>query len=229
MDNQKIQEQINELNLKMDLVLKSLDQQNRKAERVEDLFADLQIIGKDMYDTAVVELENQQVELDVDQLKYLGLKLLNNINDITVMLSVFESTVDFARDAGPLVRESIIDMTKKLHEFEKKGYFEFFEGIGKVVDNLITHFTREDLASLADNIVPVVDTMRKMTQPEIMSSVQNALDVLNRIDINKVPEYSLFKFIKELNQPEMKKAMGFAATFIKSFTKDHTIKARVGY
>ncbi len=225
MDNQNIQEQINELNLKMDLVLKSLDQQNRKAESVEDLFADLQIIGKDMYDTAVVELENQQVELDIDQLKYLGLKLLNNINDITVMLSVFESTVDFARDAGPLVRESIIDMTKTLHEFEKKGYFEFFTEIGKVVDNLVTHFTKEDVASLADNIVLIVDTMRKMTQPEMMLSMQKTLDVFNSIDKENVPQYSLLKLIKELNKPEMKKAMGFAVTFMKSISKTNGINA----
>ncbi len=225
MDNQNIQEQINKLNLKMDLVLKSLDQQNRKAESVEDLFADLQIIGKDMYDTAVVELENQQVELDIDQLKYLGLKLLNNINDITVMLSVFESTVDFARDAGPLVRESIIDMTKKLHEFEKKGYFEFITEIGKVVDNLVTHFTKDDVASLADNIVLIVDTMRKMTQPEMMLSMQKALDVFNSIDKEKVPQYSLLKLIKELNKPEMKKAMGFAVAFMKSISKPNGIKA----
>ncbi len=225
MDNQNIQKQINELNLKMDLVLKSLDQQNRKAESIEDLFADLQIIGKDMYDTAVIELENQQVELDVDQLKYLGLKLLNNINDITVMLSVFESTVDFARDAGPLVRESIIDMTKKLHEFEKKGYFEFFTELGKVIDNLVSHFTKEDVASLADNIVIIVDTISKMTQPEMMLSIQKALDVYNSIDKETVPEYSLFKLVKEFNRPEMKKAMGLAVTFMKSISNDTRIKA----
>ncbi len=224
MDNQNIQEQINQLNRKMDLVLESLNQQNRKAEQVEDLFADLQIVGKDMYDTAVVELENQQVELDIDQLKFLGLKLLNNINDITVMLSVFESTVDFAKDAGPLVRESIIDMTKKLHEFEKKGYFEFLSEIGKMIDNLICHFSKDDVALLADNIVLIVDTMRKVTQPEMMHSIQNALNIYQHIDRDNVPEYSLFKLLKEMNRPEMKKMMGLAVNFMKEMSKENKLK-----
>ncbi len=221
MDNKNIQEQMNELNQKMDLVLESLNQQNRKTEQVEDLYADLQIVGEDMFDTAVFELENQQVELDMDQLKHLGLKLLTNVEDITVMLTLFESMVDFARDAGPLIREWIIDATKRLNEFEQKGYFEFFGELGRLVDNVVTHFSKEDVASLADNVVLIVETIQRMTQPEMMKSVQKVLEAYNELDIGKIPEYSLFKLIKELRKPEMKKSMGMMVSFMENLYKEH--------
>ncbi len=220
MSDQNIQEQINLLNLKMDLVLDSLNQQNRKAESVEDLLADLQIVGKDFYDTAVVELEDQQVEVDMDQVKNLGIKLLLNINNIADILSLFESSVDFVKDAAPLVRESFIDFTHKLNEIEQKGYFEFFTELSRIIDNVVTHFTAEDVRLLADNINTIIDTFKNLTQPDVMYSVQNAMKVYQSIDIKNAPEYSIFKLIREFNKPEMKKAMGIMVLFMKNMTKE---------
>ena len=45
------------------------------------------------------------------------------------MLDTLGSAMDLMRDVGPIANEVIIDATKKLHEFEQKGYFEFHEGI----------------------------------------------------------------------------------------------------
>ncbi|TLX77584.1 DUF1641 domain-containing protein [Labilibacter sediminis] len=218
MNEQNIQEQINALHQKMDLVLESVTQQRLKTERVEDLLADLQIVGKDMYDTAVVELENQQVELDMDQIKQMGIKLLQNIDNISVMLSLFESTVDFVKDAEPIVNESIIGLTSKLHEFDQKGYFEFISEGGKIIDNIITHFSNEDVANLAENVVTILTTVKNLTQPEMMQSIQNALKVYNSMEMESVPEYSVFKLIRELNKPEMKKTMGFMVKFMKNLS-----------
>ncbi|MGQ1785670.1 MULTISPECIES: DUF1641 domain-containing protein [unclassified Saccharicrinis] len=220
MNEQYLQEQINLLNHKMDLVLDSLNLQNQKAESVEDLLADLQIVGKDMYDTAVVELENQQVEIDIDQLKQLGIKLLQNVDNISDILSLFESSIDFVKDAAPLARNSIIDLTRNLHKVEQKGYFEFFREASRIIDNVVTNFSSEDVRLLADNIVTIMGTLKNFTQPEIMHSVQNALKVYQSIDVKDTPEYSVFKLIRELNKPEMKKAMGFMVAFMKNMSKE---------
>ncbi len=219
MDTKTIQEQMNQLNKKMDLVLEAMNQQHQKSEQMEDLFADLQIVGKDIYDTAVIDLENQQVELDIDQLKHLGLKLLTNVEDITIMLSLFESLVDFARDAGPIFRELIIDSIKRLNELEKKGYFDFFRELGRLVDILVNHFTKGDMALLADNVVIVAETIQKVTQPEIMKTVQNVLGSYNELDKEHVPEYSLIKLIREFNRPEMKKMIGLMVSIMTNLYK----------
>ena len=213
-----LQEQINQLNQKMDVVLSIVTQQQLKTESVEDLLADLQIVGKDMYDTAVVELENEQVEFDIDQIKKLGIRLLNNVENIGVVLSMFESMVDFTKDAGPLVRESIIDMSKRLNEFEQKGYFEFWAETGRVIDNVVTAFSKEDVAQLADNIVTILKTVKSLTQPEMMHTLDNALKAYNSMEMDTIPEYSVFKLMREINTPEMKKAMGFMVTFMKNIS-----------
>jgi len=218
MQEQGIQEQINQLNRKMDVVLEIVTQQQNKTESVEDLLADLQIVGKDFYDTAVVDLENQQVEIDLEELKNIGIRLLQNIENIGLVLNMFESMVDLSKDAGPLVRESIIDLSKRLHEIEQKGYFEFFTEAGRAIDNVVKAFSKEDVALLADNIVNILKTAKSLTQPEMMGAVDNAIKAYNSMEMETVPEYSVFKLMREINKPEMKKAMGFMVTFMKNIS-----------
>ena len=193
METQDIQNQINELNTKMDLILERVNQQCQRSSAMEDLVADLSIVGKDAYDSTVEELENQQIEIDPEELRILGVKLLRNVKNISAMVSMFESMMDLAEDAGPIINENIIDLSKKLNEFDQKGYFEFFRELGNIIDRVITHTGTEQLKQMGDNILLVLDTINQ----------------------ENIPEYSLWKTMGELRKPEMKKTMGLLITLLK--------------
>src|SRR5210317_1319022 len=143
-----IQTQIDTLNDKVDLILEYVNQQRLKSQAVDDLIADVSIIGKDMYDSAVTELDNRSIEIDPEDVKMIALKLVRNVRNINSVLDTFESTADFLKDASPIMNEMIIDMIKKLHEFDQKGYFEFFAEAGNILDNVVTHFSKEDVKLL---------------------------------------------------------------------------------
>ena len=53
MEEKELQTQISELNQKVDLLLEYVNQQRLKTNQLEDLVADVSIVGKDMYDSAV--------------------------------------------------------------------------------------------------------------------------------------------------------------------------------
>ena len=214
-----IQTQIDALNDKVDLILEYVNQQRLKSQSVDDLIADISIVGKDMYDSAVTELDNRSIELDPEDVKMIALKLVRNVRNINGVLDTFESTTDFLKDASPIMNEMIIDMIKKLHEFDQKGYFEFFTEAGNILDNVVTHFGREDVKLLADNIVPMLETVKSLTQPEMLMSVNNAVKIFSRIEMDTAPEYSIWKLMREMNKPEMKRAIGFMVTFMKSMSQ----------
>ena len=218
MDND-IQTQINTLNDKVDLILEYVNQQRLKSQSVDDLIADASIIGKDMYDSAVMELENRSIEVDPEDVKMIVLKILRNVRNINGVLDTFESTTDFLKDASPIFNEMIIDLIKKLNEFDRKGYFEFLAEAGAIVDNVVTHFTRDDIRLLADNVVPMLETVKSLTQPEMLKSVNNAVKIFSRLEMEAVPEYSVWKLIREMNKPEMKRAIGFMVSFMKNMSK----------
>ncbi len=62
-----------------------------------------------------------------------------------------------------------------LAELEQKGYFTFARGGMRIVDNVVTSFTEDDVNRLGDNVVLILNTVKDMTQPEIMNFVRNTL------------------------------------------------------
>ncbi len=220
MEEKALQTQVAELNQKVDLLLEYVNQQRLKTNQLEDLIADVSIVGKDMYDTAVEDLDNRMVNLDLDQVKGLVLRILRNIENMNNFLEMFESITDLMKDAGPIVNEVIIDFTKKLNELDQKGYFEFFAETGKIFDNIITHYSTKDVKELADNVVTIMETVRSATQPEMMSALNNGLKIYGSMEMDNVPEYSIFKVMREMNQPEMKRALGFFVTFMKNMAAE---------
>ncbi len=219
MSDINIQDQINELNHKMDIVLDYVNRQRLKSDAIDDLLADASIIGKDIYDSTVKELENQSVEIDPDELRMLGIKLVKNIKNFNTVIDTFESVLDLIKDAAPIANEMIIDFTKKLHVLDKKGYFEFVNETGRVIDNIVSHFTTEDIRQLADNVVVIIETLKNLTQPEMLNAANNAIKVYGSIETDKIPEYSIWKLMREMKTPEMKKGLGFMVTFMKNLSK----------
>ncbi len=214
--------QIAELNQKVDTILEYVNQQRLKSQAVDDLVADASIIGKDVYDSTVKALDDHEVVLDPDQLRELGIRVAQNVGNFNTILDTMGSAMDLMKDVGPIANEVIIDTTKKLHEFEQKGYFDFLMEFGQVIDNVVTHYSKEDVRLLADNVVVILDTVKNLTQPDVLKSIDTAVKVFSNMETEDVPEYSIFRVMREINKPEMKKAWGFLFTFLKNMTKNNT-------
>jgi uncharacterized protein YjgD (DUF1641 family) len=223
MAEKELQKQINKINTKLDEILICATQQRRRSEVMDDLMADLSIIGKDAFHSTVVELDKQGIELNVDNLKYLLFKIIRNLDKFTAMLSIFESFYDLMQDLNPVVREMIIDLIKKLHELEKKGYFEFFGEMMRIIDNVVTNYSAEDVRLLADNIVTILDTIKNMTQPQMLHALNNAVTIYQKLDLDNIPEYSVWKAMKELRTPEVKRGIGFLITFMKNLSDEKIV------
>ena len=210
---------LQELDQKVDLILEYINQQRLKSESVDDLIADASLIGKDIYDSTVKALDDQNVEIYPEELSELGIRLIRNVRNINTMLDFMESMTDLAKDVAPIANEVIIDGTKKLHEIEQKGYFDFAREVGSIMDNIVTHFSTEDIKSLSENIVSILETLKNLTQPEMLQSINNAVKIFASMDIDKAPEYSIWKLMREMNTSEMKKSLGFFVMFMKNLNK----------
>ncbi|MBS3771125.1 MAG: hypothetical protein V5A47_08460 [Bacteroidales bacterium] len=218
-NNQDLQTQINDINRKLDLVLHHVDQQRLKRESVEDLLDDMSIVGKDAFQSTVSELDKRDIELNVDDLKCLSLRFLRNIDNFSQMLSTFESVMDFVKDAEPIANEVGVDVIHKLHDLEQKGYFDFIREIIRSFDTIVTNYSREDLRQLADNIPVIMETMKNLTDPEMLKALNNAVNTYKEMDTDQVKEYSLWKTFKEMRSPEMKRNMGFMMMFLKNLSQ----------
>jgi uncharacterized protein YjgD (DUF1641 family) len=164
-----LQEQINEMNQKLDLVLHYINEQRLKSEAMDDLVSDLSIIGKDAFNTAIEELDKQGIELNVDDIKALAFKFIRNINNFSQLIDMFESLNDLAKDVGPIVTEAGIDFANKLHEYEQKGYFEFLRQMAQLFDSAVMAYNKTNTEPMKQ--YSLWQIMKDLNSPEVKQSI----------------------------------------------------------
>ncbi len=226
MNEKNMQEQIDAINYKLDLVLEEVQAQHEVRKNISDLSADLYNVAKDMFRSAVTELDNAGVEIDGEAVKVLLLKVVRNIDTLNELFDMLESGYDLIHDISPVLHQIGLDGIKAMNEFEKKGYVDFLKESGKIIDNVVTHFSTEDVQLLAENIVTILETVKNLTQPEMLGAINNGVVVYKSLDVNNIPEYSLFKALRAMNSPELRKGLGFMITFLKNIAKESEKKAK---
>jgi len=181
-----IENQISEINQKLDFVIEHVNRQRLKQQTIDDLIEDLSIVGKDAFQNTVKELDRAGVELDSEGLSNLGLKLIRNIGTINEMFDLLISTNDFIKDISPVLREMGLDAINKMNKLERKGYIDFIKELAKISDNIVTHFSLDDVRLLADNVVTILETVKSLTQPDMLSAMNNAMKIYKILKLMKL-------------------------------------------
>jgi uncharacterized protein YjgD (DUF1641 family) len=224
MEENSIQLQIDILNKKLDLILEEISTQRQSRESTEDLISDLSFIGKDAFKHAVNHLDKAGVEFDGDALAGILVKVVRNLGNINELLDTFESANDFIKDVTPIAHQVGLDAINKMAEFERNGYLDFVRELGRVGENIVAHFTIVDVKAFSDNIVNILETAKRVTQPDMLVALNNAVKVYGSLEMRNIEEYSLWKAFREMRSPEMRKGLGFMIHFLKALTKQQEMQ-----
>jgi uncharacterized protein YjgD (DUF1641 family) len=191
MEEIAIQNQINELNEKVDTLLEYIIAQNKKNQAIDDFIDDAYKVGIDLFKTTAVELDNHGVEVDMDEVKILILKLLKNIQTFNTLINMLESMVDLMKDATPIAREMIIDLTYQLDKLEKNG-------------------TIESLKTITTNL----------TNPDLLQSLAKISSAITNVKPDeKLDNISMFKLMKSLNNREVKNSLSYLIRILQEINK----------
>jgi uncharacterized protein YjgD (DUF1641 family) len=215
----KVDNKLEILNEKLDIILEELDLQKRRRSQVDDLMKDVTIIGKDLFETTVSRLDKAGIEVNGDDLEKLLLKIIRNIGTFNILLDTFESANDLIKDLSPVIRQAGLDLIKKLHDLEEKGYFVFINELLNILDRVVTHFKAEDLRMLADNIVIILETVKNLTQPDMLKSINNAMSIYKDLYTEEIKEVSMLKAFRMMNSKDGKRAMGFIMTLLMNMAR----------
>ncbi len=202
-----------ELNQKLDALTAQvayLTEQTQLAERQRqeraELMHDLTPIANEAFRLTVEQLEEVQEYVDLGDLLRLLKRLLRNGRNLDKMLDQLESLADLANTVGPLADQAFGQAVEVMAQMEHKGYFAFARGGLRIVDNVVTSFTEDDIRRLGDNIVLILNTVKDMTQPEIMSFVRNTLLVAER-EVEKPVDISTFGLLRQMQDPAVRRGL----------------------
>lgn len=219
METKTVEQELQSIHQKLDFLTEQMQQNQVRQREMQELKEDLTLIGKDMFDAAVEELEDVAPYFETEDLIHLVKKMLRNTRNLNRMLSQMESLEDLYRDLQPLGKQIFDEVMETMHKLDEKGYFEFFGEAAKIVDTVVTSFSVEDVKLLRENITTILMTVKSMTQPEMLSSVNNALEFFGKMDIEVQKDISLFSIVRRMQDPEVKRGMSFMLEFVKNMAK----------
>jgi uncharacterized protein YjgD (DUF1641 family) len=199
-----LEAKLDALTLQLSEIGAELREQRARREAWDDLRADFAPLAGDLVMNVTRELEDIGDDVDPADLLRLVKRLARNTARIEQTLERFESVMDLVEDAGPLAGDVFAKATNALQTLDDKGYFGFTQHAVGVVDRVVIGFTNEDIDALADNVVLILNTVKDMTQPEIMGMLQRTAVALEE-EVDETP--SMRQLLKLMRDPGVKRGI----------------------
>lgn len=187
----------------------------QEREARSDLVDTAMPIAREAMDIVTRELQEVQEEIRMEDLLRLSKKLLRHVPQLEMLLDQLDSLSDLLATIGPISREMITKLTELMDELDRKGYFAFARGGTRLVDNVVTSFTEEDVNRLSDNIVLILNTVKDMTQPEIMSFVRNTL-LLAEEEVSKPVSTSMLSILRQMQDPAVRRGLALTLRILRA-------------
>lgn len=91
-------------------------------------------------------------------------------------------TEELVREMTPVAREAMGAMAAKMQTWEERGWFAMGHEMVAMFDTLATTYGAEDVQEFSTHVVQIVDTVRNLTQPDVLDFANDATDVLHHAD-----------------------------------------------
>jgi len=138
------------------------------------------------------------------------------------LLAQLESLSALADDVVPLATPAMSTLTETLQELDDKGYFAFARGGAGIVDKVVTSFTEEDVEALGDNVVLILNTVKEMTQPEVMTLLQRTALTAQDVDDEFAEAPSMFALLRQMRDPQTRRGLGRVMTMLRTVGADQS-------
>ena len=200
---------------------KAYDDRRRQRE-LDELREDLTPVINDMYAVTVEQLEEIQAYVQLEDVLNLMKRLARNTRTFDQLLDQVESANDFMKDFAPLTNDMVEQAIRLMADMEQKGYFGFVRQSQYVMDQIVTSFTEDDVRQLGDNVVLILNTVKALTQPEMMGLVNNLTQGFQEIEEHPEElQTSAFGLLREMRDPEVRRGLAVTMEVLKRISKQY--------
>ena len=202
------------LHQKIDYLTEQFEAQKQRQQELGELKNDLIPIANHIIKLSIDELAEIGQDFQLEDLLFLLKRLLRNTHSFSALLDRLESVTGLADDVNRVGKEAFNVSIETLDRFERDGYFAFLREAWHIFERIVTEFNEDDVRALGDNIVTILSTARNMTQPEVLSLANNAVDAIRSDPISEATP-SPFSLLRELSDPQVRKGLARMINLVK--------------
>jgi uncharacterized protein YjgD (DUF1641 family)/tetrahydromethanopterin S-methyltransferase subunit G len=219
---------LEEINRKLDALTARVEEiaveatiQRQRRDAWVELLEDVRPITNQAFEMAVEQLDEVEEYVNLTDLGHLAKRLLRNTRNLEQLLDRMESVIELVDDAAPIGRSAFISLMEQLEAFEQKGYFAFGKEAAGIVDQVVSSFSPEDVHALGDNVVLILNTVKEMTQPEVMTMLRRTASTVR--DQEPPEDVSLLSLLRQMRDPAVKRGLAKALMTLRSISGEEPI------
>lgn len=213
----------NVLTSKIDYLLEQFDNQRIKQQEFDELKQDLIPIANHMMKLSIDELAEIGTEFQSEDLLFMIKRLLRDTHLLLGMLDRLEAGVELVDELNMLSQGVFNQIVSTLDRFEREGYFDFTRASWGIVERIVSEFSEEDVEALADNIVTILKTIKNLTQPEIMTLTNNAIQAVQHQPITE-KDTSMWALMRDLSDPQVRRGLAKLLNIVKAVANEPEIQ-----
>lgn len=198
------------------LIAEEMRQQRLQRERWADLVSDSAPVVSGAFDMLSHELESLSDDVTVEDAVQLARTVARAVPTMEALLRQLESLSKLGDEIVPLATPAMASLTSALQGLEDKGYFTFAKGGADIVEKVVTSFTEDDIEALGDNVVLILNTVKEMTQPEVMTLLQRTALTAQDVDDEFVEAPSTFALLRQMRDPQTRRGLGRVMTMLRT-------------
>lgn len=121
---------------------------------------------------------------------------------------------ELVADLVPLGPEALALVIERLAEAEEKGYFQFARAGADVADRIVSGFDADDLAQLGENVVTILETVKEITQPEMLALLGHMVEAVQRqqrsVALESGDAPSLWALLRQVRDADVRRGISRA-------------------
>ena len=203
----------------MALQLEVLTNEAMRQRAARERWSELTEVATPIASQAMNSLSEELDDLDVSTEDIIGFvrTLATTLPTLERLLGQLATFSELVEVAAPMAKPIMTSATDRLAGLDERGYFDLGRsGIG-VIDRVVTSFTEEDVEALGDNIVLILQTVREMTQPEVMQMLQRTFTTVQEEEhVEPTEPPGALALLKEMRQPEVRRGLSKALHMLRS-------------
>ena len=209
-----VEEQISEINQKLDRITRELEREPRRREEPAGPKSNLLDIGQEFYRNAVGEFADFSERFHPGELVFLLRTLVSNAENITRAVEQLESMRDLLADLEPISREVFKDIVVRMEALEKRGYFQFAAGAGGILDAFVVAHSKQDLDQAQASVPHLVGFLRELTRPEVLQALEAIVYGFGEAQASEKKDVSPLQLLRQLNAPEARRGLAIIVKFL---------------
>jgi uncharacterized protein YjgD (DUF1641 family) len=210
----ELNEKVDSLSAQVAFLAEEARIQQQRRQEWDELKGDLTPVASEVYRLSVQQLDEVESYVQLDDIVRLLKRLMRNTRNLEQIMDQLESIADLTQEFGPVSEGAFLALMTRLDEMERNGYFAFMRGGMQIMDQVVTNFDEDDLSQLGDNVVLILQTLKEMTQPEVMRMLQSTATVMREEDDDA--DVSMLSLIRQLNDPAVKRGLAKTLTVLKT-------------